>query len=1140
MGIILGPNGPVLAAGAPVSTQAPNTLVLGFPQQLTLTNYHSTILTAPVVTIGFCFQQGDIPAGSRLKMVANSNGATIAMQEDAIASWGDGSRRFSALSFTSSDTFAANGSNTYTLSVEAAAPNNTPAFTLAQFLANHDPKILFTGFDCGSNTLQCSLAQITSAFTQSPWEGNFALASAASSSSNAVTLVSAANVSKGMLVTGLGVPANTLVSAVSGNNVTLSKNLTAGIGAGVPLHFGSPLGGWEQICSGPNCQEWHAWCYLYAVSGPNAGAYHTQVRCDIYVRAWAATGPFEIYGQLRVPNVYGNMPGASIGPTAVTGKRFCCNATVQDGSTVLYYFGGVNDPRTFQVSASAFVTNSNPAIVFGTNPPNWMHLNSGGCTPVTFVPTSGSTLPGGLTSTTECWLQRAGTPTSPNIFSWRLPNQYEYGNNSAGYSQYRGDSPTITIGTAYFNGDYTNSTNNATYCNTGGAGYATLVPTGPGPVTDGAINWVLLSAYVPTGTAGTGTVNVCPLLTVHPVCGTILATASCEPIWSNTSSPRPYLMPSYALNYYLTQTKAVLPYDQTKTLYARTDTNISAGNVIYNTFTEYSPSQTMGWVSTTSANPQRFNITATGDAPGDERIGYIPNANSNDTMLQNDPLTRLVAFSIALGFADYPAQLSNEVSGQPFICDAGPWGNPSAAPYPGLGPVDVVTSTTSAVSLQVPPTPATFPYILSPDWSGYSLRYGGPIDPQHICNPFYTCYLRTGHRIYFDNQMRVATNLILANGVRSTTVGKTTFYGPIPDDPSNIVRSLAWIIKIVGQVNYSTPDNHICYQWINNYLTTSAQYYENYYVQGNILSKDDQGVPRPLPNAAKLGLMGLAQNNINETDYQNSFIGISFAMEAWRDPSYGGKRPQWLEFLSNYWVRYVINVYDATQGGGLYFSTNGDKSVAPPLTTYTINTTSASAVATSSTFTVSVTNASGLVQYAFLSYLGTAGAIGYSQITGITGNVLTCTPAIPSNVGSIASGTALTFYNAQEPSLVYTTPAQLWADYYNASAATTTSPTGYVASPNTPGFQGPAVYEQTSTYPYDVTGYATIRATSLACAAWAGVPGAQAAFNTWKTAATTSGYSGITWAQTNNSSYDLGQPRNYTCWMVASPANGIA
>ena len=315
---------------------APNVGIAG--QTLTLTNYHGSSVTAPVVTIGMAFCQGDIPAGHSLTMTSSSS-ANVPLQADAIATWGDGSLKYAALSFTSPDTFAGSGSNTYTLGVSASPFNTTPAFTLAALLAAQDPKIVFSGFDCGSNTFECSLNQIVTNLAPGPaYWGRYALTYSAAAGATSVTLTSgAANVSKGMTVTGPGAAANCFVTSVSGSVVSFAPGLASGINAGCALTFGSPLGGYETTCSGPNCMEWKAWCYLYAASGPNAGAYHTQVRCTMYVRAWgSASGALEIYGQLDIPNIYGPVAGGTVGPTTNPSQRFVCNATVQNGSTVLY------------------------------------------------------------------------------------------------------------------------------------------------------------------------------------------------------------------------------------------------------------------------------------------------------------------------------------------------------------------------------------------------------------------------------------------------------------------------------------------------------------------------------------------------------------------------------------------------------------------------------------------------------------------------------------------------------------------------------------------------------------------------------------------------------------------------------------
>jgi hypothetical protein len=103
-----------------------------------------------LVRVGMPFKKGDMPAGS---IPALSNGATV--QVDARSTWIDGSLKY-GVAHIRDTAFAAGEARTYQLSAVTGSYNNIGTLTLAQAIAGHDFKVLFTSvsqYD-GTNTTQ--------------------------------------------------------------------------------------------------------------------------------------------------------------------------------------------------------------------------------------------------------------------------------------------------------------------------------------------------------------------------------------------------------------------------------------------------------------------------------------------------------------------------------------------------------------------------------------------------------------------------------------------------------------------------------------------------------------------------------------------------------------------------------------------------------------------------------------------------------------------------------------------------------------------------------------------------------------------------------------------------------------------------
>ena len=853
------------------------TLVSNLPTALSLTNSKAAAVAAgSPVTIGHAFARGDVPAGSHVKILFGTT--TMPVQQDQESYWSDGSLKFAALALSPAETFAGNGgadTRAYTVQSEATPPVRTAAFTLTQLTTATDFKVLFTGFDCGTDTLSCSLNDIVGRFRAPPWDaGPLALTAAAATGATTLNVANAAQISLGMLVSGTGVAANTLVTAISGNAVTISPALTGAVASGAFLTFNSPLGGWEQVRSGALCMEWRAWSYLRVVGGANAGEYHTQIRCTLYVRSWGLNGPHEVYAQLDCPNIHGNIPAGSVGPSSGTySLRFVSEARVMNGSTVLMYFGGANDARARVIPNANFNTTDGSVTLPGGVP-----IGAFG-----FSLSSTGTLPGALQPNTPYWM--CGIVGKSYIMKSRAASNG--GGNWTPNTYY--DSHSFVVANA------------GVYRPTANGTCGSIAPTGA-TAKDGQITWQLVSGTQMTR-QGSGTITLLPTLTVWPACSAALATTNGEPIWvpgTSRIAVRPHMLPSYDNAYLTKKTKMVPPLDTEGglTTYARTSGQIHDRGLVI-TIDQYQPGQYQTWY---------WKISNYGDDPGDERVGVIQNSQALQIFQPKDKFNDLLMRSIALGFGDYPAFLKNDQSGLPFAVNAGPNNSPSGAQYPGLGKVETERSIN---------TYSTFPFLGAASnqgdhWSGQENTYGPLVDASHMPNLYHVPYLTTGHRIYLDNMQNLACSLIASvpSGSRNVSVTGKKYYGAFTSEAYGgmQLRAKAWLLKTVAQAEFMTPSTDLLLPYLKDILDANADYLGRFY-PANIQ-------PQQLATLGLTEPVGEDSGRQKIDLYMYNFFGAVVAWQAWRDMD-ERLRPGWRAFML-YSARLLVTVFDTDMGGGFY------------------------------------------------------------------------------------------------------------------------------------------------------------------------------------------------------------------------------
>jgi hypothetical protein len=138
-------------------------------------------------------------------------------------------------------------------------------------------------------------------------------------------------------------------------------------------------------------------------------------------------------------------------------------------------------------------------------------------------------------------------------------------------------------------------------------------------------------------------------------------------------------------------------------------------------------------------------------------------------------------------------------------------------------------------------------------------------------------------------------------------VGNVQFWGPLAYDNSDVLRGIAWRVKVVAQSYHMMPDSHLVRPFFSDWLDDSAAYYQMYF-PNNVQPRQ----------AAALGFLTVAADSTGGIPaYMYSFLVVVISMEAWRDAA-DNRRPQWREWLANYAARFNINVFDVDQGGGIH------------------------------------------------------------------------------------------------------------------------------------------------------------------------------------------------------------------------------
>lgn len=713
-----------------VSTIAAGNLPITF----TLNNITAaTSFTTPNVTYGHPFADGDIPPGGSITVKDSNNNPVPNVQMDAIATWPSGCPKFVAISHPCAETFVGGAQLPYTLNSSATAPNKT---------------------------VNTGLWGVTHA----DW---FAALSANSDFK---------------VVHGPGFDAGIATYTTSMNSIrTNYSERNPGYGTAYPT------GGWEITKYGPNCIEFHGWQYI---KNDSSGKFHGYVRCDMWVKAWSPTGPYETYVRTSMPNTWNTITASSTTSEQynIPQGRFATLVQVKNGSTVIKYDGGPNDINAQIVPNTNFNTTTKQ-----------LNYQLGTFFPQTGVYfTSTGAVPTGLTANTLYWPSYLnGGSDDPYLITCR---QY------CSLVEQNGTRPGWLPNTPYNVNAWIINNGVQYLCTAGGTSAASGGPTGGAlgsDIIDGSVHWTNIS--VGFSDQGSGTIKASPVSMCFPQSAFVTAGDYGDAIWSG-SGTRPTIVVGHNFNYLTQKSKFTLPY------------NINAGSIASNLVQPtYLPSRFQAGML--------WSQSQTG-ASG-QRIGHINAIGVQSLFKPADPWAYYgVLQGACCWHMSAYAFMGDESDGNPLHTTNGP-GNAGGS-YPGLN-----NNITNWTVFNVPG--AVSPVIVprSAQWSpwDYSIQNQNGTNGQYYADPTHVpfnaqmAYCKTGHPIFLDAAVWLSTSYLNMVYQGSQTVNSTTYYCLVNGAyGSTQLRGWAWSDRTLFNTFFMLNDDHLFYGVIKDGYEMNLQY----------------------------------------------------------------------------------------------------------------------------------------------------------------------------------------------------------------------------------------------------------------------------------------------------------------------------
>ncbi len=456
-----------------------------------------------------------------------------------------------------------------------------------------------------------------------------------------------------------------------------------------------PLGGWEVVRSGPICTEWRAWRMLKRDSD---GASHRWVKAVLYVRAWGADGPYEVLPSLRQSNAYGPHPAGTVGNTGPQ-QAYAGIAELWNGTARLHAWGGANDRRAVSVPAGAFDSAHScltPAAGFAFE--SWAMA----------VMVSGPGAPSSISRNKAYWL----THPSPDGHGPGLSIYRKYTANSPGDRSFTPWKPHAAVEP---NALRTFPDGSLRYTSKGGTTGAVPITSNVSGAKDGTVVWDV-TVILSFDRGGAGRAAIVPVIGTFPGSNVVLATPGSDPVWIGTgnAAARPAILVAHDAAYLTRGARILPPYDLK--LDIQPDQGSSA---------PYEPN-----------TPSLYDDSG-GDAPGDERIGYLSQSQAHLLLCPLDPVREAACKSMALSFLDFPGTWEDERTGRLVARTERRYPSLIANPGFALGDWNGENG--------------------NPAWQGlgaslnmYEGRYRPLMDGSHLPAPWVMPLLRTGHAAYAE------------------------------------------------------------------------------------------------------------------------------------------------------------------------------------------------------------------------------------------------------------------------------------------------------------------------------------------------------------------------------------------------------
>ncbi|MGH6876184.1 MAG: hypothetical protein ACREHV_02270 [Rhizomicrobium sp.] len=745
----------------------------------------------------------------------DSKGDPVVVQMDAVALWPSGCPRFVVLSHACAETFGPSSSKTYTIGSSANAPDNSPA----------------------------------------PGWGSSPEATMAANSNFTVEYS--------------GFDAKTKTYTVSLNNIlSRYRNFPWG------THY--PEGGWERTKVGPACIEWHAWQYLINDSTFRPQGY---VRCDMWIKAWSPTGPFEIDVRTSEPNMWNAIAPRSEMYNKSPG-RWATLCTIRNGATVVQYAGGPDDYRATTIPNADFNISNYTIDAAGAS----LFPQQG----VVFASTE--SLPNGISPNTIYWLAYWGG-VQPNPFICTQRTFVAAIENNFSLPAWQPD----TAYSSQFGGSFVVNDNIVYVCVQSGTSGSSGGPTGAGnKIVDGTCEWE--NMIVPFTTQGSGTISIYPVNACFPSSAWMTGDANGNPLWNGQGS-RPPIFPGHDFAYLTANTKYLPSY------------NIGAGCQFTNQNVNlYAPNQNYGGII--------WRQDDVGDSAYDQRIGYVNEWGVVSLFNPSDPFYLYASFQSALCYNQaFYSYMADERGGLPFCGNDGPHKNGKAyAHLPSTIPAWAANN-----------TPGKAPAFGVGNWlpwstafqdeCGYAGASGGQtyMDTTHSPASWQIPYLKTGRPCFLEQGVYMANMTCFMGYITEATLGAETYYCVINAAAHSCQeRGWAWALRNLSQALYVTPSSHPFQPVLRDYYNENAAFQASYYTSY---------VP---PEAATLGLLNVADHGAggHMAPWEHSFLFISVAMEVWRGGLTGATAGKhWktlLDYMNAFWTIFGSNLPGSLYYAGLY------------------------------------------------------------------------------------------------------------------------------------------------------------------------------------------------------------------------------